>query len=381
MSEILDNLEKIKTIDKSDMCSILLKLPEICEDAINRAEQLVIPNEVKISDQLTIKYQKPKKIIVSGMGGSAIGGDLLKDWLRETFPIPIEVCREYTLPAYADENTLVLVSSYSGNTEETLSMYLEALKKRCMTISITSNGSLFDFNKTLGLPLIKLPTGFPPRSAIPYLFFPLVISLKKIGLLSGINDEISEAITILKQVRAEIHPKNLTLQNIAKQIAREVKDSIPFVCGFGFYRSIALRIKTQFNENGKTSAKSEIFPELNHNETVGWTGLKKLTKTFTVLLIRDKRELLEIKTRIDVTKNLIFNNGAKTVLEIYARGVSKLARMLSVMYIGDFASVYLGILYGFDPTPVKIIDELKLQLGKQVNKAEELRERFSAIIT
>ena len=380
MYDALDNLTLLKTVDKSDMCSIVMKFPEMCEDAINLANHLMIPNEVKINDNLTIKYHKPKKIIVSGMGGSAIGGDLLKDWLRETLAIPINVCKEYTLPSYADEDTLVLVSSYSGNTEETLSMFLEALKKRCMTISITSNGSLLDFNKTLDLPFIQLPTGYPPRSVIPYLFFPLVLSLKKIGLVSGINSEINEAITVLKQVREEIHPEIPTGQNIAKKIANEIKGTIPFVCGFGFYRSVALRLKTQFNENGKTPAKSEVFPEINHNETVGWTGIRELTKHFTVLLIRDAQSPLEIRTRIDVTKNLVFTTGANAVLEIYAKGVSKLAKLLSVMYIGDFASVYLGILYGFDPTPVKIIDELKFHLGKKVNKAEELREKFRKIV-
>ncbi len=381
MYNILDDLEKLQAVDTYDMCSILLKLPEICEDAIKRGERLTIPDEVKITDNLTITYKKPKKILVVGMGGSAIGGDLLKDWLRETLPIPIDVCREYNLPAYADEETLVLVSSYSGNTEETLSMFLEALEKRCMTLSITSNGSLLDFNETLNLPFVKLPTGYPPRSAIPYLFFPLVISLKKLGILSGVNDEIREAITVLKQVREEIKPDNPTLQNIAKQIANGVKGSIPFICGSGFYRSIALRIKTQFNENGKTPAKSETFPELNHNETVGWTGLRELTKNFSVILIRDNQEPLEIRTRIDITRKLVFDDGAKNVLEIYARGVTKLAKLFSVMYIGDFASVYLGVLYGIDPTPVKIIDELKTQLGKRVNKSEELKTKFLNILS
>jgi glucose/mannose-6-phosphate isomerase len=380
MSTVLDNFEQIKMIDKSDMCSILLKLPELCEDAIKRAEHLIIPTEVKISANCTITYRQPKKILVVGMGGSAIGGELLKDWLRETLPIPIDVCRDYTLPAYADEETLVLVSSYSGNTEETLSMFLAALEKRCMTISITSNGSLLAFNEILNLPFIKLPIGYPPRSAFPYLFFPLVISLKKFGLLSDITDEISEAIMVLNQIREEIKPENRTINNVAKQIANGVKGSIPFICGFGFYRSIALRIKTQFNENGKTPAKYEIFPELNHNETVGWTGLKELTKKFSVILIRAARESLEIKTRIEVTKKLVFNSGAQKVLEIHAQGVSKLARLLSVLYIGDFASVYLGILYNFDPTPVKIIDELKKQLGKKVNKAEELKVKFQNIV-
>lgn len=380
MSATLDNMKKINAIDKGDMCSIEMKFPENCEDAIKRSEYLVIPKEVKATDKLTIKYRKPEEIIVVGMGGSAIGGDLLKGWLRETLPIPLEVCREYSLPAYADEGTLVLVSSYSGNTEETLSMFLEALEKGCMTISITSNGLLQEFNEKLGLPFVKLPGGYPPRSAIPYLFFPLVVSLKKLGVLSGVDGEVEEAVTVLKQVREEIKPENPASRNLAKKLAKGVKGSIPFVCGFGFYQGVARRMKTQFNENGKTPAKAEFFPELNHNETVGWTGLRRLTKNFSVILIRDERELPEIRTRIDVTRKLVFDGGAKNVLEIYARGVGKLARMLSTMYIGDFASLYLGILYGFDPTPVKIIDELKRQLNERVNKAEELKKKFEDIL-
>jgi glucose/mannose-6-phosphate isomerase len=379
MSATLDDMTKIKAIDKGDMCNIEMKFPENCEDAIKRAESLVIPKEVKATEKLKIKYRNPEEILVVGMGGSAIGGDLLKDWLRETLPLPSEVCREYHLPAYADEGTLVIVSSYSGNTEETLSMYLEALEKGCMTISVTSGGLLQEFNEKLGLPFVKLPGGYPPRSAMPYLFFPLVVSLKKLGVLSGVDDEIEEAVMVLKQVREEIKPENPTSMNLAKKLAKGVKGSIPFVCGFGFYQGVALRMKTQFNENGKTPAKAEFFSELNHNETVGWTGLRKLTKNFSVILIRDEMEPPEIRTRIDLTRKLVFDEGAKNVLEIYVRGVGKLARMLSAMYIGDFASVYLGILYGSDPTPVKIIDELKRQLNEKVNTAEELKEKFRRI--
>lgn len=376
MSAPLDNLEQIKAIDKEAMLDLELKFPENSKDAIKRAEYLVIPKKVKVTDKLTIKYRKPEKIIIAGMGGSAIGGQLLKDWLKDTLPIPIEVCRAYNLPAYADEETLIFFSSYSGNTEETLSMFLEALERGCMIISVTSNGLLHEFNKKLGLPFVKLPVGCSPRSALPYLFFPLIISLKKIGILTGVDGEIQEAITVLKKVRQKIKPTTPTSRNLAKKIAKGIMGSIPFICGFGFYQGVAVRIKTQFNENGKTPAKVEFFPELNHNETVGWTELKKLTKNFSVILIRDKKEPQEIKTRIEITKKLVFNDGAKNVLEIHAEGIGKLARMLSTLYIGDFASIYLGILYNFDPTPVKIIDELKRHLSKGVFKYKEFKNRF-----
>ena len=141
----------------------------------------------------------------------------------------------------------------------------------------------------------------------------------------------------------------------------------------------ALRIKSQFNENAKSPSVAASFPELNHNETVGWTGRADLTKKITVILIRDNDEPDEIRTRIDVTKNLVLDEMANKVVEIQARGRSILAKMFSTIYVGDFASIYLAILYETDPTPVKIIDELKAQLEKRGHKARELRKRFETI--
>jgi len=380
MSSLLDNFDRIKAIDKGGMCGIQEGLPENCEDAIKRAEDLKIPKRVKVTEKLSISYGRPKKIIVVGMGGSAIGGNILKDWLRETLPIPIDVCRDYHLPAHADEGTLVLASSYSGNTEETISAFLEAVERRCMIIAISSNGILQEFSQRIGLPFIKLPGGYPPRSAVPYLFLPLAISLKKLGVLKGVDEEIREAIAVLRQVREEVKTATITTKNLAKRIALDVEGSIPVIYGFGFYEGIALRIKTQFNENSKTPSISLCFPELNHNETVGWTGREDLTKNFTVLLIRDRDEPPEIRTRIDVTRKLVFDGKARKVIEIHSMGKGKLAKMLSIMYVGDFASVYLAILYGIDPTPVKIIDELKKKLEERVDKIKELRGKFEKIM-
>jgi len=294
-------------------------------------------------------------------------------------PIPVEVCRDYSLPAYVDEETLVFATSYSGNTEETLSCFLEAVEKECMTIAVTSDGILQEFSEKTGLPFVKLPEGYPPRTAVPYLFFPLIASLRKLRVLPKVDEEIDEAVGILKEVRKEIRPESPASKNLAKKIALGVEGSVPLVSGFGFYEGVALRMKTQFNENSKTPAKIEVFPELNHNETVGWTGLRRLTKSFSIILIRDHDESPEIRTRIEVTKKLVFDEGAAKVLEIWSRGRGRLARMLSTMYVGDFASFYLAILYGLNPTPVKIIDELKKRLEEKVDIVGELRRRFEAL--
>jgi glucose/mannose-6-phosphate isomerase len=378
MNSILDDLKRIADVDKEGMCKIVERFPEQCKDAIDASRSLTIPKRVRISDKISIKFEEPRNIVVVGMGGSAIAGNLLKDWLRNKSPIPIDVCRSYHLPAYVDKKTLVLVVSYSGNTEETLSAYLDALEKECMTIVFTSGGLLQQFSETLGVPLVPLPPGYPPRSAVAYLFFPLAYSLGKMKPIHSLDEEIQEIVPVVSRLRDEIKPETPVEHNLAKKLAIGLKGSVPLICGFDLYKSVALRMKTQFNENSKTPAKVEFFPELNHNETVGWTGSKDLTSNFSIVLIRDDQEPAEIGSRIDVTRNLVFEKRAE-ILEIYARGEGRLARMLSAMYIGDFASIYLAILYQMDPTPVTIIDELKRRLADRGEKRQETWQRFKKL--
>jgi glucose/mannose-6-phosphate isomerase len=380
MKYLLDDLTWLKEIDKGGMCDIQERFPENCETALENAEKLRIPKKIVVKEDFSINYEKPQKIIIAGMGGSAIGGNILKDWLRDIVPIPIEVCRDYHLPAYADEKTLVLAISYSGNTEETLNMLIEAIEKRCMIITISSNGVLKEFSQKIGIPCIKLPKGFPPRSAIPYLFFSLAVSLKKIRVLESPKEEFNEAINVLKQVREDIRLETTTADNIAKRIALDLYGSIPVIYGFGIYKGVAQRIKTQFNENAKCLSFYACFPELNHNETVGWTGKGDLADKFVILLIRDKEEPLEIMTRIDVTKKMVFDERAKNVIEVFSKGKSNLAKILSTIFVGDFVSIYLAFLYGIDPTPVKIIDKLKEQLEKRVHKVSSLKKELDKII-
>jgi glucose/mannose-6-phosphate isomerase len=375
---ILDDVQAIKSIDRMNMRGIQLKFPDNAEDAIKRAETLRIPKSLKIG-KYTIHYRQPEKILVLGMGGSAIGGELLRGWLRKCSPIPIEVNRDYHLPAYADTNTLVFAVSYSGNTEETLSGFVEAVNRKCMIVGISSGGVLEKFCRSLKVPFLKLPSGMPPRSALPYLFFPLVLILKKFGVASKMK-EIKEALIVLRQLREEIKPEIPTSQNPSKQLASQLYGGIPIIYGFREYSSVAMRIKTQFNENSKIPAKYEEFPELNHNETVGWEGPRKLTKLFNVILIRDPNEPPEIRTRIEITKKLTLKRKAGKILEIYPKGKTTLAKMLSTLYIGDFASVYLAILYGIDPTPTEIINKMKHELKKKSDVTTPLSQQVKAYI-
>jgi len=375
---ILDRIEEIKRIDKSDMLGHCIKSPQYSDDAIARAKPIELPARVNISPRVSIEYKKPRHIVISGMGGSAIGGEILKDWRRDELPIPIEISRDYTLPAYANEDTLVFVISYSGETEETLSSFVDALHKKCMVVSITSGGHLLSFSKRLNLPFVQIPAGLPPRAAIPYLFFPLPILLEKMGVLSNVKEEIDEAIWVMKSLGEANSPKIPVKNSLAKKLALELMGTVPVVYGFKQYNAIAHRLKTQFNENSKVVSWYDFFSELNHNEVVGWEAPEALTKHFSVIIIRDHNEPTEIKRRIDATKSLALK-GANKVLEIYASGDGKLARMFSVLQIGDFLSVYLAILQNKDPTPVKTISDIKKEMKKEFGTIDKVETEIRRI--
>ena len=348
---ILDNLNEIKRMDRSNMLSF-------CVEAAKHYE-----NAFKMAKTVKVSYPAPKAIIVAGMGGSAIGGELLKDWARDALRIPVEVCRDYVLPAYADENTLTFIVSYSGETEETLSIFLEALRKKCMVACISSGGTLTEFAEKMDVPYLRVPHGIPPRAALPYLFVPMLVSIEKLRLASNVETEISETVKIMRQVCKENAPQKSLGENFSKMLASSISGTVPVVYGFGIYRSVAQRFKQQFNENSKVPSKWEFFPELNHNEVVGWEMKGKLSKCFSAIFLRDKSEPEEIRGRIEATKELMLDKIAG-VYEVWSIGERRLAKMLSTTLVGDFTSVYLALLRGIDPTPVETINLLKRRLAK-----------------
>jgi len=365
--KILDDTDEIRRIDKSNMLSFCVEAPKHYGEA------------ARLAKAVSISYHKPRAIVVAGMGGSGIGGELLKDWARDAIAVPIEICRDYSLPAYADKSTLVFVVSYSGETEESLSAFLDAVKRRCMLVCVSSGGALQEFAEKLNVPHLRVPSGMAPRATLPYLFMPLPVLLEKIGLVSDVDAEISEAIRVLKSVSGSNSPEKLLKDNFSKKLAASICGTMPIVYGFGIYRAAAQRLKTQFNENSKVPAKWEIFPELNHNEIVGWEAVKKLAKCFSVILIRDDDEHEAIRQRIDFTKELMRKKSVK-VFEIQSGGKGKLAKTSSVICMGDFTSVYLALLRGIDPTPVKTIASLKEKM-KRIGVKEKVVSELKKLAT
>lgn len=352
---ILGDVERIRAVDKSGMLNFCVN------SAKHYSEAAQIAKKIKVS------YPKPDNVIIAGMGGSGIGGDLLKDWARNKTDVPIEVNRGYELPNYAGEKTLVVIMSYSGDTEESLSAFLDALRRKCMVFCISSGGALLKYAEKLGVPFVRVVGGMPPRAALPYLFVPLLFFMEKAGLVSGVGEEFDEAVLLLEKVSSENSPERLVEGNFAKTLAVRIGKTVPVTYGFGLYRGVAKRFKQQFNENSKLPSKAEVFSELNHNEIVGWEGSGELGKCFSVILIRDNDEPLEIKSRIETTKQIMKQEDLR-IFEVQAQGKSDLARMLSTIIIGDFTSVYLAILNGVDPTPVRTINYLKDTLENGVKE-------------
>ncbi len=365
-ASVLDNTDKIRTIDKSDMLAF-------CVDAAGHYREAA-----KIAEKISLQYSKVKNVIVAGMGGSAIGGEMLKDWARNKAQVPIEVNRDYVLPAYANEFSLVLVMSNSGETEESLSALLDSVRKGCMIYCIASGGSLIEFAEKLGLPYLRVPSDIPPRAALPYMFVPLMRSMEKAGVFSCVSKELSDAIRLVERISNENSPEKPSKDNFAKILASGIKGSVPVIYGFGVYRSVAQRFKQQFNENSKVPSKWEYFSELNHNEIVGWEKAGNLAKHFSTIFIRDKTEPKEIRNRIEITKTLM-PPSSKT-FEVWSQGKTPLARMLSTVCIGDFTSVYLAILLGVDPTPVETINLLKENI-KQSGTKERIKRELAKLAT
>ena len=265
-TSILDDMDKIRQIDRSNMLSF-------CVDAAKHYREAA-----KTAKKISLRYSKPDNILVAGMGGSAIGGELLKDWARDKGTVPIEVSRNYSLPAYVNEKSLVLIVSYSGETEESLSAFLEAAKRNCRILCVSSGGSLLEFAEKLNVPYLRVPSGMPPRAALPYLFVPLLLSTEKMKIVSSVSADLSEAITLLARISGENSSEKPARDNLAKALALGINETVPVVYGFGIYRSVAQRFKQQFNENSKVPSKWAFFSELNHNEIEGWE--KALLRNF-----------------------------------------------------------------------------------------------------
>ena len=353
MAEFLDQLDKLKKIDPDNMITLVEQFLQQCIKGEEIARATELPDFGYIN-----------RVVICGMGGSAIGGDLIRSYAASMGKASVAVVRNYDLPNYVDKDSLIIASSYSGNTEETLSAYSQAKKKGAKILAVTTGGKLAALCKKDGNPAILVPGGISPRAALGYSFMPLLVSFERLGLIPAQKTAIKELYKILEKNNEENNSAVLVANNPAKQLAKCLYQTIPVIySGQDAFQPISTRWRCQFNENAKVFAHDMVVPEMNHNEILGWKNPSSILKKFHSVYLLDKGYNKQTLKRFEVMKKII-EPSASAVSEIHSTGSGLLARMFSVIYFGDFVSVYLAYLYKEDPTPIKAIDYLKNELAK-----------------
>ncbi len=348
----LDNLERLQRIDTLNMLAEIEGLP----GQLARAYQMGLQQNPVFSEKTGFWRQ----VIISGMGGSAIGADLLAAYAAELCPVPVIVHRDYGLPAFArGEETLVICSSHSGNTEETLNSFAAARKNGCRVLAVCTGGELAAQAKQEKVPLITFEHAGQPRAAVGYSFGILLATFVRLGLIPDQADKVQSAVNAMKEIQAHLTPAVETVHNPAKRYAGQLMGRWVTVFGAGRLAPVARRMKTQINEIAKAVANFEFLPEADHNTLAGTLHPAEVIQPHTMnLFLRAPSDHPRHRLRTDLTKQAFMLEGPNTDF-LDARGESPLAHMWTLILFGDYMAYYLAISYGVDPTPVEALVQFK----------------------
>ena len=348
---VLNDLDNIRALDPGNMYNAIFDLPE------QMAAALEIGRKWRTSAD---DFADIKNIVAVGMGGSAIGADLIRSYLSTVLLVPFQVCRHYSLPEYVDDETLVIVSSYSGNTEETLSAVDDAISRKSMIAAVSTGGMLQEVAEINDIPLAIIPSGLQPRAALGHSFVPVLVFLEKIGLIKNVAEEITAMIEKLKEFRDGLIEDQPVKMNLAKQLAEKMHGKIPIIyTGPALTDVVGIRWKGQICENSKILAFANQFPEFNHNELVGWSEpIEEHKENLVVLILRDTDDHHQVRQRMNFVRDMLQAREVD-VIEIHSKGETALQRTFQLIQLGDFVSYYLAILNEEDPTPVAVIEDLK----------------------
>ncbi len=324
------------------------------------AEAMAIGNDFSPNNIIS----EIRNIVVCGMGGSAIGGDVCRALLSSELTVPLVVSRNYTLPNWVNKHTLVICSSYSGNTEETLSACADAKAKGAQMCGISTGGTITEKLEAHGRDVIIIPSGLQPRAALAFSLVPMLYLLRAQGLIGdSIFDEITNTIELLQAERERYAQEDMS--NSAYALANDIYKTLPIIYGTSDSTAIAaLRWKGQFCENADMLAYNNELPEMNHNEIVGWENNAELFKHISVLWLTDSSDHERVQLRQDITKRIINVKNIKQHI-ISVSGSSANVRLLHLIHFGDWVSYWCAILHGTDPSPVAPIEELKTELSSK----------------
>jgi glucose/mannose-6-phosphate isomerase len=350
---MLNDVAAMRDHDKGGMSGHLESFPAHLSEA----------SEIGRRAELGVSGDGVSSVVVLGMGGSAIGGELASGLLSSELGVPFEVVRGYELPAHVGASTLVIVSSYSGNTEETLSSYRAAAGSGARIICSTTGGEVARLASEWGHDRVTIPGGLPPRAALAFGLVPMLVILSRLGLTADPAAQLSDAVAVCEDNVRLFGLDVPVAANPAKSLAEWLKTGVPVVYGtVPMTCVVATRWAGQISENAKTVAHVNVLPEMNHNEIVGWSGPRTLAGEGRVVFLRDSGDNPRVAHRIAFTIDEIARTGAQ-VREVESRGATKLGRLLSLVGVGDYVSFYLALLNGVDPTPVEPIDRLKASLA------------------
>jgi glucose/mannose-6-phosphate isomerase len=351
----LDQPDRFAAFDPQHMLGHIDALPDQLEGAWALAQSF---------PALPDSFKQVKLIVLTGMGGSAIGGDYLAALVEEQCPVPVLVNRGYTLPAYVQgPDVLVIASSHSGSTEETLSAFDQARARGTQLMAICTGGPLAERARAAGLPVWQFTYPSQPRAAFGWSFGLLVGLAQRLGLAGDLSADVTEAIALLRQGREEYGAAAPIAANGPKRYAGQVYDRIGVIYGGGIMAPVARRWKGQINENAKAWAEFDILPEQNHNGVAGTEYPEKGLEKLFAFFLRSSYDHPRVALRADLTMKLYLQQ-AIMVDSYMARGQSRLAQMVNATQFGDYLSYYAGMLYGVDPTPIPPISQLKEGLAR-----------------
>ncbi len=317
--------------------------------------QLVEAMEIGSSIKTSIDKEDIDKIYVAGLGGSGIGADFVAEFIKDECTIPYLVGKGYDIPNYIDNKTLAVLSSYSGNTEETLSAYEKIKETGAKIFVVSSGGKLIDIAKQEGYDYITVPNNWPsPRACLGYSLTQQLFLVHKLGLISDEKiGQLKSSIDLIKFDQEEIKSK-------AEKIAQLLDGKIPVIYTTDRMESVAVRFRQQINENSKMLCWHHVIPEMNHNELVGW---RDKNDNLAVVYFRNSDDFKRNEIRIDINKEII-GEYTNSIIELYSKGQSLIERAIYFVHLGDWVSWYLSVLHNVDAVEVKVIDYLKSELAK-----------------
>lgn len=347
----LDDLDFIHKLDRQNMLGEIDHLPDQLKYAWELGQSLPLPDNKGF-----------RQVIISGMGGSAIGADLLAAFISSDCKIPVFVQRDYSLPAWAyGPKTLVIASSHSGNTEETLEAFTTALANKCSMMAIATGGKLAERAEQANIPLWKFEHKGQPRAAVGFSFGLLLAAISRLGLISDPFKELSDAITVMKKQQESLTAEIPLTNNPAKRLAGQLVEHWVNVYASGCLVPVARRWKTQINEIAKAGAGFEFLPEADHNALAGLLNPADILARTMTLFLHASSDHPRNHLRLELTRHGFTIEGLTT--DIYeAMGDSRLAHIWTALHFGDYASFYLAMAYGSDPTPVEVLEKFKASM-------------------